>query len=126
MLYLKTRYFARWARREGITDSALCEAIREFENGLFDADLGNHLFKKRIALPGRGKSGGARTILFYQREEKIIFCLGFAKNVKDNLDENEKKALDRLSRNLLEFSPADLDELIKSGELFVLRTEEEK
>jgi hypothetical protein len=33
------------------------------EQGLIDADLGGGLFKKRIALPGRGKSGGARTLI---------------------------------------------------------------
>lgn len=120
MLYLKTRYFARWARREGITDAALCEAIREFENGLYDASLGNHLFKKRIALPGRGKSGGARTILFYQREAKLVFCTGYAKNVQEDLSESEKNALNKLSKDLQVFDPAYLDELIQTGEFLQL------
>lgn len=71
MLYLKTKYFTRRAGKEGIADSALCEAIGEFENGLCEANLGNHLFKKRIALAGKGKSGGARTILFYQKGQEI-------------------------------------------------------
>jgi len=80
VFYLKTRYFSRWARKEGIADSSLREAIGEFENGLCEANLGNHLFKKRLTLPGRGKSSGARTILFYQKGEKLIFCFGFSKN----------------------------------------------
>lgn len=125
MLYLKTRYFARWVRREGITDSALCEAIREFESGLFEASLGNHLFKKRIALPGRGKSGGARTILFYQQDEKIVFCTGYVKNVKDDLNESEIKALHKLSKDLQVLGPAYLDELIRIGELIQLAKKEE-
>ena len=53
MYYLKNKYFARWARKNGISDHELCEAIKEFEEGLFEADLGNHLFKKRIAVSGR-------------------------------------------------------------------------
>ncbi|HLD69342.1 MAG TPA: type II toxin-antitoxin system RelE/ParE family toxin, partial [Candidatus Omnitrophota bacterium] len=79
-LYLKTKYFSRWAKNEGIPDSSLGEAIREFESGLCGANLGNHLFKKRIALAGKGKSGGARTILFYEKDKKLIFCFGFKKN----------------------------------------------
>jgi len=34
--------------------------------GLIDADLGGHLVKKRVPLPGRGKSGGARTIVAFR------------------------------------------------------------
>ncbi|OGX08821.1 MAG: hypothetical protein A2Z88_09410 [Omnitrophica WOR_2 bacterium GWA2_47_8] len=127
MLYLKTRYFARWARKEGVPDSSLREAIREFKSGLFEANLGNHLFKKRIALPGRGKSGGARTILFYQQEEKLVFCFGFAKNVQEDLYESDKKVLDRLVKDLLGFHSADLDKYIQLGALIkITETEGEK
>nr|WP_263469118.1 type II toxin-antitoxin system RelE/ParE family toxin [Stenotrophomonas sp. CFS3442] len=31
------------------------------EGGLVDADLGGGIFKKRVALPGRGKRGSVRT-----------------------------------------------------------------
>lgn len=95
----------------------LWEAIREFEQGLYEADLGHRLFKKRVSLHGRGKSGGARTILFYQEAEKIVFCFGFAKNVKENLDETDKKLLYRLSKDLLSFKAADIDKLVQSGAL---------
>ena len=127
MRYLKTKYFARWARKADVSDKLLKEAIHEFEQRLYEVSLGHHLFKKRISLHGRGKSGGARTILFYQQEEKIVFCFGFAKNVKDNLDEDEKKILYRLSKDLLEFRPTDLDKLIQSGMLIeIAKMEEEK
>jgi hypothetical protein len=55
--------FARWARKEGVTDRALRVAVAEMESGLVDARLGGGLFKKRVALPGGGKRGGARTIV---------------------------------------------------------------
>lgn len=100
MFYLKTKYFTRWARREGISDDLLCGAIREFESGLCEANLGNHLFKKRLALPGKGKSSGARTILFYQKEKKLIFCFGFQKNDQDNLSDDQFKVLNKLSNFL--------------------------
>lgn len=97
MTYLKNKYFDRWARGQGITDAALCTVIREFEKGLYEANLGNHLFKKRIALAGKGKSGGARTILFYQKGKKLILCLGFNKNQQDNLSVQENKLLSKMS-----------------------------
>ena len=97
MFYLKTKYFARWARKEGIIDGSLRGAIREFESGLCEANLGNHLFKKRLAFPGKGKSSGARTILFYQKGKKLIFCFGFSKNQQDNLSDVQLKLLNKLS-----------------------------
>lgn len=59
----KTRHFSRWLRKTELTDKALCLAVAEMVQGLIDADLGAGVVKKRIALPGRGKSGGARTLL---------------------------------------------------------------
>src|SRR5580704_8674861 len=97
MYYLKNKFFTRWARAEGISDNLLWEAIREFESGLFEANLGNHLYKKRIALAGRGKSSGTRTILFYQKGQKLFFCYGFKKNQQQDLSSSEFKALNRLS-----------------------------
>jgi len=97
MYYLKNKYFYRWAQKQGITDKILFNAIEEFEKGLFEANLGNHLYKKRIALAGKGKSGGARTILFYQLGKKLIFCYGFEKSQQSNLSSSELNFLHKLS-----------------------------
>ena len=59
----RTRTFSRWLRKSGVSDSDLTGAVEEMMQGLVDAELGGHLFKKRVAVPGRGKRGGARTIL---------------------------------------------------------------
>ena len=42
MYYLKNKYFYRWAKKQGITDKTLFDAIEEFEKGLFEVNLGNH------------------------------------------------------------------------------------
>ena len=117
MRYLKIKHFTRWARKENVSDNLLKETIREFEQGLYEANLGHHLFKKRISLHGRGKSGGARTILFYQEGKKLAFLFGFAKNVKDDLSDDDKKLLKKLSDTFLLFSQEDINKNIKAGEL---------
>jgi len=119
--YLKTKYFRRWAKKEGISDVILSNCIQEFEQGLFEADLGHHLFKKRVPLSGRGKRSGARTIFFYQENKKLIFCFGFAKNVKDNLANDDKVVLHKLSENFLKLSSKDIDHLIKAGKMFEIK-----
>ena len=57
MRVLKNKAFSKWAAREGISDSALRTAVNQMERGLVEADLGGHVFKKRVAVPGKGKSG---------------------------------------------------------------------
>ena len=72
-------------------------AVAEMEEGLIDADLGGHVYKKRVALQGRGKRGGARTLLAYRIGKKAFFMYGFSKNELDNIDDKELKALKQLA-----------------------------
>jgi len=93
MQIFQTRWFARWAIKEGLTEHALINAVVEIEQGLVDAYLGNHIIKKRLAAGARGKSGGVRTILAFQIKDKAFFIYGYAKNQRDHINEKDLKAL---------------------------------
>jgi hypothetical protein len=56
MSIYKTRWFDRWARKQGLNNLSLCLAVREMMEGLYEADLGSGLIKKRVARTGKGKS----------------------------------------------------------------------
>ena len=73
-IVLKTKTFDRWARKI-IGAIELCNAAREIERGVYKADLGGGVCKKRIPLPGQGKSGGIRTIVAKKNKEAIIFIV---------------------------------------------------
>lgn len=73
-------------RKTELSDEALCKAVSEMEQGLIDADLGGHVVKKRVAVPGRGKSGGARTLVGTNFGNRWFFLFGFEKNERDNID----------------------------------------
>ncbi len=75
----KTRHFCRWMRKTELTDKVLCRAIQEMVQGLIDADLGGGVVKKRVGLAGRGKSGGARTLLATNKGSRWFFVYGFEK-----------------------------------------------
>ena len=92
-------------------------AVDEMVRGLIDADLGGHVVKKRVALPGRGKSGGVRTLLAYKIGNKAFFVYGFAKNARANISADELKALKFLAKELLNYSDKALTEAIKHGAL---------
>lgn len=51
---LKIKTFDRWAHKR-VSDELLCLAARDIEQGLFEADLGGGVCKKRVPLPGQGK-----------------------------------------------------------------------
>lgn len=53
----KNRYFDRFARKQGISDDDLCEAIDRAARGLTDANLGGGVIKQRVARPNEGNSG---------------------------------------------------------------------
>ena len=89
MQTFKTKAFARFVKREGLEDAALCEAVRRAREGLIDADLGGGVIKQRIARKGGGRSGGFRTIVLFRRGELAFFVYGFAKNDRANLRRDE-------------------------------------
>ena len=87
------------------------------EQGLVDADLGGGLVKKRIPLPGRGKRGGARTLLATNFAGRWIFLTGFAKNEIADLGPKEPEAFRQVAKDLLSLTPAELDRLVEIDEL---------
>ncbi len=99
-IYL-SKAFTRLARRDGLTDVHICQAIVEMNEGLIDADLGAGLFKKRIAMPGQGKRGGWRSLLGFQAGNKAFFLYLFPKSRRNNIDAAELKALKRLAKYYL-------------------------
>jgi hypothetical protein len=116
MRIFKTKWFHRWAAKEGLTETALRAAVVELAQGLGDA-LGGYVYKKRIALPGRGKRGGARTLVAYRSGYAVFFMYGFPKNERANIDSDELKALRLLARELLSYSEQGLAKAMAAGEL---------
>ena len=113
----KTRQFARWMRQTELTDAALCMSVHEMMAGLVDADLGGHVLKKRVAVPGRGKRGGVRSLVATRRGSRWFFVFGFEKNEKANVSRAELEALQWLARELLDLSPEQLELSIQDGAL---------
>ena len=115
MRIYKSKWFTKWADKEGLSDEALKEAVSEMEKGLIDADLGGHVYKKRVPIEGQGKSSGLRTILALKVGNKAFFMYGFPKNARDNIDSKELKAFKRLAKELLGYSDAQLKKALKAG-----------
>ena len=114
---MKTRHFCRWVRKTDLSDVVLCQAVAEMEAGLVDADLGGGVVKKRVPLPGRGKSGSVRTLLATNKADRWFFVFGFEKNERENVTKHELEALQNLASSLLSLSDEDLNGRLEDGSL---------
>ena len=117
MSIYKTRSFARWVKREGLADRDLCDAVVEMQKGLIDARLGGGLIKKRVARSGHGKRGGYRVILASNLGDRWVFMFGFAKNERDNVDDDELRLMKRLTSAFLEMDDRMLKQALTSGDI---------
>ena len=75
-------------RKTELSDEALCSAVDEMAQGLIDADLGGGVVKKRVGLSGRGKRGGARTLVATNKGNRWFFVYGFEKNDRANISDH--------------------------------------
>lgn len=117
--------FSRFARRQNISDSDLCEAVERAERGLVDADLGGGVIKQRIPRPNESRSSGFRTIIFFRVEERAFFVFGFAKNERDNISTDDLKAFRQAAQVALHLEEETLEDLIEKAKLIEVNCDEE-
>lgn len=117
MRVFATKWFARFARSEGIGDERLCEAIVRAEQGSIDADLGGNLIKQRVARKGGGRSSGYRTLIAVQAARRSVFLYGFAKNERDNINAKKLGELKALAKRLISLTDAEIGRLLNASDL---------
>ena len=115
MRVFKTRDFARFARREKLSDAALCEAIARAHRGLIDAARGGGLIKQRVSRAGAGRSGGYRTLIAYRHEDVSVFVFGFAKNDIGNIEDSDLAKLKTLAAVYLALDQRLLNAAVDNG-----------
>lgn len=117
MQVFKTKTFARWAQKEKLQDHSLLRALNEMRAGLVDANLGGHLYKKRVQINKRGKSSSARTILAYNDGKRAFFVFGFTKSKRANISIKELTALKKVAQELLQYNNDQLHQALEKKEL---------
>ncbi len=117
MRVFKTRWFARYMRRAGFTDAMLIEAVERAERGLIDADLGGSVIKQRVARQGQGRSGGYRTLIAFRSQTRSVFVYAFAKNERDNIDDDQLRTLRELAADLLAKNSQEIEAALKGGQI---------
>jgi hypothetical protein len=121
---LKNKPFSQWAKKLKIDDKTLLTAINEMTHGLYEANLGGHIYKKRLPLGAKGKSGGARTIIAFKAGNKAIFVYGFSKGEKSNITKKEEDSLKDLAKIYFSYDDDQISKAIKAGILTEAHTNE--
>jgi hypothetical protein len=76
-----TKQAQKWAKSNGVTNTALKDAAAEVAAGQNDGDQGAGVYKKRIAAKrGKGKSGGSRTLLAWNHGDRVVYMFGYDKS----------------------------------------------
>jgi hypothetical protein len=112
-----TSEFTRPARRLGVDDDKLCEAAERAERGLIDADLRAGLIKQRVARKGQGRRGGFRVLAAFRRGHRCVFLYPFAKNERDNIEDDELAHWHTVARAYLQLGHDQLEEQLAADEL---------
>jgi hypothetical protein len=117
MRIFKTRWLARFARHERITDASLIEAIARAEQGLIDADLGGGLIKQRVARKGQGRSGGYRMMIAYRAKDRAVFFYGFSKSDRENIDPDELLTMREIAAGFLASDARQIAEAVRNNKI---------
>ena len=125
MRIFKTKWLARFARRERIADRSLSEAIARAERGLVDAELGGGLIKQRVARTGQGRSGGYRMLVAYRQRDRAVLLYGFAKNELENIAPDELLTLRDIAAGWLEADAAQIAQALMDETLQEVKDDKE-
>lgn len=113
MRIYKTKEFGRLARKAGVSDEGLIEAVERAERGLKDGEIGKFLIKQRIAgTDNRGSATGYRAILFFKSRETSVFLHLFAKSGKGNLTGPEEDAYRDAAKIIAKLSEETISALV--------------
>lgn len=96
MVFVESPWFSSW-RDDRITEEVfqalLNTLLADPKSGALISG-GHGLRKIRLALPGRGKRGGARVIYYHWVDvDRIYLLFGYAKNVQADLTKDQVRRL---------------------------------
>ena len=102
----KTKRFAKIAKSANISDSDLCEAMKEVITGQV-VDLGGRVYKKKL------NKNQHRSIVLANGGEFWIYVFLFAKNDRDNIDVAELEMFRLLAKSYGALKKVQLAQLLE-------------
>lgn len=125
MRIFQNQWFEKFARKQGIPNAALIEAVARADRGLIDADLGGGVIKQRIARKGEGKSGGYRAVIIYRFGARAVFLFGFAKSDRSSLSAAELVGFREVGAGILKATDDEMERAVSIGRFLEVKNDED-
>ena len=77
-----TKQFLKWVSKQEIPENELSNALKELEAGSFEANLGAHIYKKRIRFKGKGKVVAVELLFATKKMTGLFLFMAFQKMKK--------------------------------------------
>jgi len=107
----KTAWFTKNALKAGISNSELCQAIQEMNRGLWDANLGGNVFKKRL------NENRHRSIVLSKTDTYWFFTFLFAKAAQENISKDELSGFKKLAKDFGQLSDTSISAMLANDSL---------
>ena len=110
MRIFKSRWFQRFAGKEGIADAVLRGAVVRAEKSQIDADLGGEVIKQR-------------TFILIRLGAKAFFVYGFGKSQRANIKDDDEEQFKEAAKHFLALTEKQFAELLKRGDFVEAKSE---
>ena len=117
MRIFKNKWFHRFAKKEGISDSELKEIVNQLEGGRYYADLGGSVYKMELARKGKGKHGSFRTIVIFKSEFRSFFVFGYPKSEMSDISDKALRGYKEQAKDNLTLTDELISHWIKNQSL---------
>jgi len=106
----RTRAFSKLAKKASLNDDALCTAVRQAMRGQA-VDLGGGVYKKRL------NENRHRAIILAKGGRLWVYIYLFAKQDRDNIDDNELITFRELAKAYESLTAPQLDRLLQDNDI---------
>lgn len=118
MRVYKVKVFARFQRRERIADKTLAKAVKSAEQGgasmpISAAGSSSSVWPDRAG----ARAAGYRTVIAYRHGDLAVYLLGFAKNERANIDDDELEDLRGQAQVFFKLTEDQIEAAIAENEL---------
>lgn len=103
----KTEWFTKAAAKRGITDTELCEVLKQVMLGQA-VDLGGGIWKKRL------NDNMDRSIIAAKGSVNWIYLFLFQKSDRENIDQAELAGFKRLAHDYAKATDAEITQLLRA------------
>jgi hypothetical protein len=122
----KSRWFQRFARKQGIEDTALSEAIARAEKARSTPTLAAKSSNSGLPGPDKGNRKATGSSSFSVAAPGRFLCTDSQKSRRANVDDDEERQFKEAAKHVLALTERNLAELLNKGDFVEVKNDEQE